>query len=198
MSAKHVIPEVFQGTVDQALRQRFGSRFATLDKTAVQAVVTAQLEGSVNNSRMQEITGEHAKDITSMLQSLVRDGLLTQQNQRRWASYRVAEDSPQSAEDSPHSAANSPHLSQELLSLAEPARDKARLPAAEMQAVVLRLCDTRWLTSKDLAALLNRDAENLQSRILGGMVKKGQLELRFPDVPNRPDQAYRAVAATSQ
>lgn len=154
--------------------------------------------------------------ITSPMHRQVRDGLLTQQNQRRCASYRVAEDSPQSVDDSPHStgdspqsspqwagdsphsAANSPHLSQELLSLAEPARDKARLPAAEMQALVLRLCDTRWLTSKDLAALLNRDAENLQSRILGGMVKKGQLELRFPDVPNRPDQAYRAVAATSQ
>lgn len=212
MSAKHVIPEVFQGTADHALRQRFGSRFATLDKTAVQAVVTAQLEGSVTNSRMQEITGEHAKDITSVLQSLVRDGLLTQQNQRRWASYRVAEDSPQSVDDSPysagnspqsapqwagdspHSAANSPHLSQELLSLAEPARHKTRLPAAEMQALVMRLCDARWLTSKDLAALLNCDAENLQSRTLGGMVKKGLLELRSPDVPNRPDQAYRTVA----
>jgi hypothetical protein len=24
-------------------------------------------------------------------------------------------------------------------------------------------------------------------------VKKGLLELRFPDVPNRPDQAYRKV-----
>lgn len=35
---------------------------------------------------------EHA--ITSALQSQVRDGLLAQQNQRRWASYRVAEDSP--------------------------------------------------------------------------------------------------------
>jgi hypothetical protein len=44
--------------------------------------------------------------------------------------------------------------------------------------------------SKDLAALLNRDAENLQTRILGGMVKRGQLVLRFPDVPNRPYQAY--------
>jgi len=44
---------------------------------------------------MQEITGEHSKDITGVLQTLVRDGLLTQQNQRRWASYRVAEDSPQ-------------------------------------------------------------------------------------------------------
>jgi ATP-dependent DNA helicase RecG len=77
--------------------------------------------------------------------------------------------------------------------LAEPARLKGKLPAAEMQALVLSLCDGRWLTSKDLAALLSRDAENLQGRILTGLVKKGLLELRFPDVPNRPDQAYRAV-----
>ena len=178
---KLVLPMVslISNEVDQALRVRFGDRFVKLDKTAVQSVVTAQVEGSVTNSRMQENTGEHSKDITGVLQNLVRDGLLTQQNQRRWASYRVAEDSP--------------HLPQELLPLAEPARLKGKLPAAEMQALVLRLCDGRWITSKDLAALLNRDAENLQGRILGGMVKKGLLELRFPDVPNRPDQAYRKV-----
>lgn len=193
--------------VDQALRVRFGDRFAKLDKTAVQAVVTAQVEGSVTNGRMQEITGEHSKDITNVLQTLVRDGLLTQQNQRRWASYRVAEDSPQSgdnsphlagsspqlAEDSPHTVTSSPHLIPELLSLAEPARVKTKLPAVEMQALVLRLCNVRWLTSKDLATLLNRDAENLQGRILARLVKKGLLALRFPDVPNRPDQAYRTV-----
>jgi ATP-dependent DNA helicase RecG len=207
---KLVLPLVslIPAEVDQGLRLRFGERFAKLDKTAVQAVVTAQVEGSVTNSRLQEITGEHAKDITGVLQNLVRDGLLTQQNQRRWASYRLAEDSPQSVEhsphlagdspqSSPHSVASSPHLTPELLSLAEPARLKGKLPMADMQALVLRLCNARWLTSKDLAALLNRDAENLQGRILGGMVKKGLLELRFPDVPNRPDQAYRAVAATN-
>lgn len=187
---KLVLPMVslIPDEVDQTLRVRFGERFAKLDKTAVQAVVTAQVEGSVTNARMQEITGEHSKDITGVLQGLVPDGLLTQQNQRRWASYRVAEDSPQLGDDSPH-------LPPELLSLAGPARLKGEQPAAEMQALVLRLCDGRWLTSKDLAALLNRDAENLQSRVLGGMVKKGLLELRFPDVPNRPDQAYRTVAA---
>jgi ATP-dependent DNA helicase RecG len=63
-----------------------------------------------------------------------------------------------------------------------------------MQVLVMRHCDARWLASKDLAALLNRDAKNLQGRILGGMVKKGLLALRFPDVPNCPDQAYRTVA----
>jgi len=211
---KLVLPMVslIPDEVDQALRVRFGDRFAKLDKTAVQAVVTAQVEGSVTNGRMQEITGEHSKDITGVLQNLVRDGLLTQQNQRRWASYRVAEDSPQSegdsphwegdspqsspqlVPDSPHLAVSSPHLIPKLLSLAEPARIKAKLPAAEMQALVLRLCDSRWLTSKDLATLLSRDAENLQGRILAGLVKKGLLELRFPDVPNRPDQAYRTAS----
>ena len=86
---KLVLPMVslIPAEVDQALRLRF----AKLDKTAVQAVVTAQVEGSVTNSRQQEITGEHAKEITGVLQHLVRDGLLTQQNQRGWASYRLAE-----------------------------------------------------------------------------------------------------------
>lgn len=211
---KLVLPMVslIPDEVEKALRQRFGDRFARLDKTAVQAVVTAQVEGSVTNGRMQEITGEHSKDITGVLQGLVRDGLLTQQNQRRWASYRVAEDSPQSGSDSPHLAGNapqdspqwagdsphlpggSPHLPPELLSLAEPARNKKKLPVAEMESLVLLLCEARWLTSKELAVLLSRDAENLQSRILGGLVKRHLLELRFPDVPNRPDQAYRAVA----
>ncbi len=179
--------------VDLALRQRFGDRFAKLDTTAVQAVVTAQVEGSVTNARMQEIIGEHAKDITGVLQTLVRDGLLTQQNQRRWASYRVAGDSPQLGEDSRHLEGDSRHLSPELLSLAEPARLKAKLPTAEMQTLVLRLCDTRWLTTRDLADLLSRDPENLQRRILTGLVNQGLLELRHPGVPNRPDQAYRLV-----
>lgn len=172
----------------------------------MQAVVTAQVEGSVTNGRLQEITGGHSKDITAVLQVLVRDGLLTQQNQRRWASYRVAGDSPhwegnspqsspQLGPDSPHKAASSPHLTPELLSLAEPARLKARLRAAEMQSLVLSLCGARWLTAKDLAALLNRDAENLQGRILAGLVKKKLLVLRFPDVPNRPDQAYRTATS---
>jgi hypothetical protein len=44
-----------------------------------------------------------------------------------------------------------------------------------------------------LATLLSCDTENLQGRILAELVKKGLLELRFPDVPARPDQTYRSV-----
>jgi ATP-dependent DNA helicase RecG len=200
--------------VEKALRLRFGDRFAQLDKTAVQAVVTAQLEGSVSNGRMQEITGEHSKDITGVLQGLVRDGLLTQQNQRRWASYRVAEDSPQSGRDSPQDSPqragdspqlppNSPQLDrlaglppevQALLPLAEPARKNKNLPRDQLKDIVLKLCADRWLAASELAALVDRDAEKLQSRFLTAMVREGLLKLRHPEVRNRPDQAYRTVA----
>lgn len=140
---------------------------------------------------MQEITGEHPKDITAVLQALVRDGLLIQQNQRRWASYRVAGDSPHNEGDSPHNGVDSPHKMPELLSLSAPAREKARLAPEVMKALILSLCQGRWLTSTELAGLLQRDADKLQARFLTAMVKAGQLELRFPNVPNRPDQAYR-------
>lgn len=164
---------------------------------------------SPTSGRMQEVTGEHPKDITVVLQALVRDGLLTQQNQWRWASHQVAGDSPQSptnspqsaedslqsAGDSPQSSANSPQFPQELLALAEPARRRAKLPAAAMRNLIAALCTQRWLTSRELGALLQRNADNLQTRLLTAMVREGRLALRFPDVPNRPDQSYQTVAA---
>ena len=217
---KLVLPMVslIPAEVDQALRVRFGERFAKLDKTAVQAVVTAQVEGSVTNARMQEITGEHSKDITGVLQNLVRDGLLTQQNQKRWASYRVAEDSPQSSTDSTHldtnspqSAGDSPQLPpnspqlqrltallpeiQGLIPIAEPARKNKKLPVDQLRSIIRQLCEGRWLATSELAALVDRDADKLQSRFLTAMVREGVLELKYPDVRNRPDQAYRTASS---
>jgi ATP-dependent DNA helicase RecG len=59
--------------------------------------------------------------------------------------------------------------------------------------VIAALCSDRWVTAKELGALMNRDPENLQQRFLTEMVKEGVLELRYPEVRNRPDQAYRTA-----
>ena len=88
--------------VDAALRQRFGDAYVGLDPLAMQALVTAAVEGSVNNGRLQEIAGKHPTDITAALQCLVRNGMLDRQNQRRWTSYSLAGDSPPSEVESPH------------------------------------------------------------------------------------------------
>jgi hypothetical protein len=62
-----------------------------------------------------------------------------------------------------------------------------------MRHLVRALCDGRYLTTRQLAALLNRSPGKIQDRIIGPMVKEGILRMRFPDEPNRPDQAYMAV-----
>ena len=46
------------------------------------------------------------------------------------------------------------------------------------------------LTAQQLADLLNRSAEGLRKRYLAPMVRAGKLQLRYPQAPNRPDQAY--------
>ena len=99
--------------VEVELRQRFGAAYGVLDALSVQALVTAAVEGSVSNGRLQEIAGKHPTDITAVLQNLVRLEMLVRQKQRRWASYSLPGDSPQSgtgsAADSAPSNANSPH-----------------------------------------------------------------------------------------
>ena len=80
------------------------------------------------------------------------------------------------------------------MAIAEPARKNKKLPVEKLRRILQQLCVGQWLSAAEIARLVDRDAEKLQSRFLTAMVKEGTLELRHPDVRNRPDQAYRTVA----
>ena len=67
---------------------------------------------------------------------------------------------------------------QALQPLAEPTRQNKKLPVAQLKEVIRKLCEGRWLATSELAAL----------------VREGALELRYPEIRNRPDQAYRTVS----
>ena len=73
----------------QRLRSRFGPKFNRLDGLEVQALVTADLERTVSNRRLQEVCDEHPADLTKLLHNLVARGFLHQDGQKRWASYRL-------------------------------------------------------------------------------------------------------------
>ena len=73
----------------QRLRSRFGLKFNRLQGLEVQALVTADLEGSVSNRRLQEVSDEHPADLTKLLHHLVARGFLYQDGQKRWASYHL-------------------------------------------------------------------------------------------------------------
>ena len=80
------------------------------------------------------------------------------------------------------------------MTIAGPARDSKRLNPVEMESVILGLCAVRYMTVTDLAVLLQRNPDGLRNRYLSKLVGNGTLELLYPDSPNQPDQAYRAVA----
>ena len=75
----------------------------------------------------------------------------------------------------------------------KPARAKERLAPEAMKALILAMCTERWLSAKEIAEVLNRDPQKIQTRFLTMLVRESLLELRHPGVPNRPDQAYRTL-----
>jgi hypothetical protein len=95
-----------------SLQTVLGIEFGRLNAPQVQALVTADVEGSVTNQRLQQFSNDHTTDITKMLQELVVKGLLVKDGYGRWASYRLAErfySSPHDEDSSPHGGKSSPH-----------------------------------------------------------------------------------------
>ena len=189
-----------------------------------EALVTADIESGVDNARMRQITGGHATDMTRLLQGLVAQKALHQEGAGRWTRYRLL-DSPHTPDRSVHKGGDSVHNEDDsvhnegdsvdkgghsvqsatfsdqqrqlLEELATPARNHRRLSPAEMEQIILRLCRDHWLTRSQLGELLQRNADSIRSRFLTPMVARGYLRLRYPDKPNRSDQAYTTASPTT-
>ncbi|MEI6890674.1 MAG: RNA-binding domain-containing protein [Pontiella sp.] len=183
------------------LQKLFGtSVFDRLNENEVQVLVTAEVEGGVDNLRMQQLMRKHSADITKTLQKLVSLQFLVQEGRGRWTRYRLP-DSVHSESDSVHNNpadhAESMGISKEelfrLKEIAKPALDKKRLIPRHMERIILSLCTECFLTRRQLADLLNRNADGLRTRFLTPMINHGLMVLRFPDKPNRTDQAYTAT-----
>ncbi len=204
----------------QRLKSMFGIKFDEFDQEEIQILVTADMEGFVDNARIRQITGSHAADITRTLQKLVAKGVLVQEGQARWSRYRLPTsekdsvhmgmdsvhmgiDSVHMGIDSVHMGIDSVHIEQAGLrslttesaekildSIAAPARENKRLVPKAMEKIILDLCTGRWLSRRQLADLLDRHHDGLRTRFLTPMVGHGLLRLRYPDKPNRVDQAY--------
>jgi ATP-dependent DNA helicase RecG len=188
------------------LQQLFGHDYATLTPIEVQTLVTADLEGEVSNSRLQLVRAEHPVELTKMLQGLTAKGFLEKIGEKRGSRYRIPTWASHSVDGASHFAPGaSPfaplasHLAPEtsletnpaLLEIARPARDKKKLAPELTKRLLQRLCGGLYLTAEQLGTLMDRHKDRLQESFLAPMVAEGQLQLRFPDQPTHPDQAYR-------
>lgn len=189
----------------ERLRREFGSQVDALAPAELQALATADVEGSVSNARLQELLTDHPVDITRMLTRLCERGSLVSDNRRRWTTYRLGGgpqapslfdtgDSGHLPDDSGHLPESSGHLPDNVLvqlrDMAKPVADSGKASGEQVMSVIAGLCRGRFLTAEQLANLLNRSTEGLRKRYLTPMTREGKLQLRYPQAPTRPDQAY--------
>lgn len=80
-----------------------------------------------------------------------------------------------------------------LEAIARPARENRRLSPKNTEQIIQELCQGRWLSRREIADLLQRNLDGLRTRFLTSMVEHGRLRLRYPDKPNRVDQAYTST-----
>jgi hypothetical protein len=81
-----------------------------------------------------------------------------------------------------------------LEAMAAELRGRKRANPAEVDKVLLALCTGRFLTLPDLARLTGRTYDTIRVHYVARLVENGSLELRYPDQPTHPGQAYRTVA----
>jgi predicted HTH transcriptional regulator len=205
------------------LDERFGNRFRELPETARLALATVAIEGSVTHARLKEMCADHPTDLSKTLAGLVEEGFLISHGASRGTSYSFQDKNSDSTADglvspmvatpsggSQHLATSSQHLPADsqhlkdltaqwpaLLEIARPVRAQGKSPRKTVEEIILKLCNGRFLSVKNLAELLDRDANALLNHYLKKMVSENFLELRFPDKLNHPQQAYRAKATST-
>ena len=192
------------------LKRSFGHVIDTLKPIELQALATAHLEGSVTNGRLQELVQDHRFDITKALQHLCELELLSSDNKRRWTTYRLPDtgglympdkgtgqqptqnpvalgvDRTEASGVMPDKGVDMPD--KEGVMPDSPKR-RTRVSPELTKARILKLCQGRYLTPKELAAHLGKDDRYISNIFIYPLVKEGRLRPKFPS-SKRKDQAY--------
>ena len=79
---------------------------------------------------------------------------------------------------------------QQLMNIADEVRSSKKVSKQTVRSTIILLCENEYRTPKLLEELLGRTA--VRRNYLTNMVIKGELERKYPQVLNSPDQAYKS------
>ncbi|MEY3867206.1 MAG: hypothetical protein RLZZ338_1097 [Cyanobacteriota bacterium] len=211
-----LIPE----NVEQELKEIVGDNYCELTELDRIILVLAHQFGEISNSDIQCYRQEHPRDIGECLKHLVNNGWLAQSGRGRGTQYALPNkgqpdllsllpssehnesssvhkesSSVHNQSSSVHNQSSSVHNDENLflLEIANPVREKKRVNPKLMRDTILKLCSERYLTVKRLAELLNRSSETIRTHFINPMWLEKLLELKYPDEPTHPQQAYRTL-----
>ena len=201
-------------SVEQEIRQVVGDKYQTLNELERTILMLTHYLGEVGNKDIQRYRSEHSRDIGDLLRKFVACGWLTKSGKGSGTRYQLPDtanrtlisitqpllnSSEHLADSSEHLAGSSEHWQadqeQTLLRIALPiSQGGKKIPKATMENVILKLCAVDWLPLRTLTRLLGRKSDYLRNHLITPMLKDGRLELKIPETPNHPQQAYRTAS----
>ncbi len=162
-------------------------------------------EHSASNSEHSASNSEHS--VTSSEHSATNSEHSASNSEHSASnSEHSASNSEHSASNSEHSASNSEHsatssehsentnqLYEHLTEIAAPVRQKGRAEKELVKKVILKLCTSDYLSLRTLAELLGREPDSIRNHYVNPMLSEGLLQLKYPQLSNHPQQAYKTV-----
>jgi ATP-dependent DNA helicase RecG len=209
----------FLGPADLAWLARF--KDLHLSETEARALVVVREVGAIDNAAWRDINKVDTLTASQSLKKLRDAGLLQQKGRGSATWYQptgkmLGDDeslssNPNGLSSNPQALSSNP---QALSSNPDPLADAARRallnelsgelaaqvgaigqrrPPEEVRELVVELCRHRGYRAEDLALLLVRNVETVRQNYLRPLLRAGRIRMTRPEVPNAPEQAYRAV-----
>jgi len=196
-----LIPE----NVEKELREIVGDdSYCSLTELDRIILVLAHGFGKISNADIQCYRKEHPREIGECLKHLVNNGWLEQFGRSRGTYYTLPNqhqsdllslfpNSEHYESSSEHYESSSEHYKR-LWEVAAPIREKGRVNKSIVEKTIIALCSEHYLQLRTLAELLGRESDSIRNHYIKPMLSQNLLELKYPDQPNHPDQAYRTVS----
>jgi len=162
-----------------------GTEWVAAPTDQQKALVYARKTGRVDNAAFRRLNHTDTLTASRALTHLESLGLLRRSEQRRGPGvyYTLVE-----GEETPQITPKvTPDTVSQLLSLL---REGKRLSRDQTITLIVSLCSERPHTARELAQVLNRNADYLRNAYLSPLVREGRLQLT--GAPNAPNVAYRA------
>ncbi|MFM1969103.1 MAG: hypothetical protein RL152_480 [Bacteroidota bacterium] len=191
-----------------ALAAIFGEEIRQLIGNQLIALTTAQIEGAITNTRLQQLIGDHASAISKLLKELCTSGYLTISGKGRGTVYQlntkyVSENQGDNkvdvgiqgilfADESAKMDTSGAKMdtSDAKMDTSADTKEK-RMRPEELGQLVLEYCKDEYRSVDEIGSYLQKTAKYLKNKIIPRLLKTGQLERLYPNNPNHPQQKYK-------
>lgn len=201
----------------------FGEGIRNIFGNSLVALTTAQIEGAITNTRLQQLIGDHPSEISKLLKDLCAAGYLFPSGKGRGTVYQLNTQykpsqidstiiptgtqrslfesdnsspiSETAKEDTSRLKEDTSRLKEDTSRLKEDTSEtQKRLNPDALNALIIAYCQTEFKSVEEIGKYSGKKPKYLKDKIIPRLIQQQLIERLYPNTPNHPQQKYKAKA----